>query len=223
MLFFLLLPQISIIDRKIYIHKNPMQLSKTLPKFNKIFAWIILLFALYNTPVLDKGFKKVVWLFREWDTYRYVDRKIRLIGLGKSNLFNAYQIECGSKWFAIYKKYKEDWKLVPIMDTISYNKDWLHTCNHGSDFLWLANTFCYAIGNERVDYSNSATPYKLKGAVYERLIRFDFNKYSEIPSVSYKVCFYSNVKAKKSANPFLSTKDSTILFTCSKNDLIKSE
>jgi hypothetical protein len=223
--FIILLPQFAVIDRKIYIQKNPLQLSKTLSHLNKIYALIIFIFMLHNTPGIDKVYKKTIWLFREWDTYKYIDNKLKMLGLTKSNLFNSYQIECGGKWFVIYKKERDDWKIVPIMDTtgrkLSYTPDWLHTCNHGSDFLWLANTHAYSIGQEKVDYSNSATPYKLKGTVYQRLIRFDFNKYAELPLTTYKVCFYSNIKARKNSNPFVSNLDSIILFDCSKNDLIQ--
>lgn len=225
LLFALLLPPIQFINKKIIIQPNTIKLVTPFSKINRVFSIIILLFVLINSPIIDQYFKKVVWLFREWDTYKLADRKLKMIGLCKVNLFNSYQIEGGHKWFVIYRYNKSNnWELVPIMDTsgrkLSYGWDLLHTCNHGSDFLWLANTFQYAIGQEKVDYSNSLTPYKLPGTVYDRLLRFDFNKYAHSPETNYKVAFYSLQKAKGN-HPFLSNLDSTHYYRINKNSIIQ--
>lgn len=225
MLFALLLPPIQLIDKKIIIRPNTLKLLRPFSKINYGYSIVISLFILINTPVLEKYVRKAVWLFREWDTYKLADRKLKLIGLSKVNLFNTYQIDGGHKWFTIYRLNDKEWELVPIMDTngrkLSYGKDIFHTCNHGSDFLWLANTFQYAIGQEKLDYSNSLTPYKLPGTVYDRLLRFDFNKYAQRPENKYKVDFYSNLKAKGSSNPFHSNLDSTHYYKIDKNTCIQ--
>ncbi|MES2618280.1 MAG: hypothetical protein V4613_10395 [Bacteroidota bacterium] len=227
LLFYLLLPQFRIKNKRIDIQKNPIKMSRLMPKLNLAYALFIAAYVLINTPYLNNLTKKTIWLFREWDTYKYVDSKLKMVGLVKVNLFNKYQIEGGDKWFVIYKQVQNDWQLVPLMDTngrkLSYNTDWLHTCNHGSDFLWLANTFNYAIGEEHVNYSNSMTPYKLPGPVYERLIRYDFNKYAQSPAVNYKVSFYSNTKARKNVNPFIATKDSSSIYQCTSGNLNRIE
>lgn len=227
LLFYLLLPQFCLKNKQLLIQKNPIKINRQTRKLNWGFAIVIGLFVLINTPYLDNFTKKTIWLFREWDTYKFVDSKLKMIGLRKVNLFNAYQIESGSKWFVIYRQESNTWKLVPLIDTngrkLSYHIDWLHTCNHGSDFLWLANTFNYAIGEEYVNYSNSMTPYKLPGPVYERLIRYDFNKYSQTSSTNYKVCFYSNTKSKNNINPFIATNDSSRIYSCTSGNLKRSE
>jgi hypothetical protein len=226
LLFFLLLPIVEIKNKKIYFIKNPLKLSNHTPKINKVYFFIIGLFVILNTPYFDKVVKPVVWLMREWDTYDLTNRKLAIIGLKKVNLFNSYQIDGGGKWFVIYKgNDSNNLKFVPIMDTngrkTNYHPDWLHTTNHGSDFIFLANTFQYAIGQERVNYSNSLTPYKMPGPVYERLIRFDFNKYSLQAEMTYQVHFYSINKYKNKANPFIKSLDSSINYKCTKTNLTK--
>lgn len=225
LLFVLLLPPIQLINKKIIIQPNSLKLLRPFSRINYGYSIVISLFILINTPILEQYFRKAVWLFREWDTYKLADKKLKMIGLGKANLFNAYQIDGGHKWFVIYKFKDNQWELVPIMDTngrkLSYGKDFLHTCNHGSDFLWLANTFQYAIGQEKLDYTNSLTPYKLPGTVYDRLLRFDFNKYTQSVNAKYKVAFYSNIKAKGSSNPFKSSLDSTHYYQINKTTSIR--
>ncbi|MDI1235321.1 MAG: hypothetical protein PSX81_13650 [bacterium] len=225
LLFILLLPTVTLKDSKIKIYPSALKLLRPFSRINYSYSVVILLFVLINTPIIDNYFKKVVWLFREWDTYKLADKKLKMIGLGKANLFNAYQIDGGHKWFAIYKHENNNWELVPIMDTtgrkLTYGIDFFHTCNHGSDFLWLANTFQYAIGQEKMDYTNSLTPYKLPGTVYERLLRFDFNKYSKLDEKNYKIKFYSNLRAKGTSNPFKASLDSTMYYYVNKNTIQK--
>lgn len=225
LLLLLLLPQFKINIKQILIQPNAFKLTKNAFKLNRTYAFVILMFALIHTPYLEKEVKKIVWLFREWDTYRLLEKKLAMVGLTKVNLFNTYQIEGGNKWFVIYKKDSNQWKMVPLIDTtgekLNYYTDWLHTTNHGSDFLFLANTFQYAIGVERLDYYNSTTPYKMQGTVYERLARFDFNKYHIAPLETYSIRFYSNTKAKNSNNPFKATLDSTIYYHCNKTMLTR--
>ena len=219
------MPQIEIVKKRLKIYPNTLKILRPFSKINYGFSLVISLFILINTPILEQYFKKAIWFFREWDTYKLADRKLKMIGLGKANLFNAYQINGGHKWFVIYKLKSNNWELVPIMDTngrkLSYGKDIFHTSNHGSDFLWLANTFQYAIGQEKIDYTTSLTPYKLPGTVYDRLLRFDFNKYAKSPTINYKVAFYSIHKEKGNSNPFQSNLDSIHFYKINKTSRIK--
>ena len=127
------------------------------------------------------------------------------------NVFNSYQIANGLKWFTIYKQENNEWKMLPLVDSdgsrLSYFSDVLHAVNHGSDFLFYANVFQYSCGIEVIDYSNSTTPYKLPGRVYERLIKYDKNRFSPNAKL-YKVEFYSRKTDNPKFYPYKASLDS---------------
>lgn len=194
LLLFLLLPVFTLRHGKIYIVPSSIQWDKTPRLLNRTVVALLGAFIIIHTPGVNVIAKKGIWLFREWDTYRYAERKLTMLGLTQLNVFNAYQIEKGDRWFCIYREQSDKkWELRPYVDRqgrkLHPGIDWLHSTNHGSDFILYANTFQYACGIEQVDYTNATTPDKLKGKVYERLVRYDFNRYSASDEQQYKVEF----------------------------------
>ena len=211
LLFYLLIPKFKWSSIQILSYAKNIQLTNELAKTTKASFIVIGLFFLINFPLLKNITHKTFWVFREWDTYRYLDRKLTMVGLCKLNVFNSYQIANGIKWFTIYKQENNKWKKLPLIDTdgsrLSYFPDILHTVNHGSDFIFYANYFQYSCGIEVIDYSNSTTPYKLPGRVYERLIKYDKNRFSPNAKL-YKVEFYSRTTDNPKFYPYKPSLDS---------------
>lgn len=214
LLFLLLIPANAFSSFKLFHFGNEIKIDYTLKRSNFATTVVLSVYVLLHAPIINTITQKTFWVFREWDTYKYLDKKLTMVGLTKLNVFNSYQIANGLKWFSIYKKENNQWVIVPIVSDegkrLSYQFDWIHACNHGSDFLFFANTFLYSCGIESVNYQNSSTPYKLPGTVYQRLIQYDKNRYSN-DCKEYKVNFYSRYSDKINVNPYIVSLDSSII------------
>ena len=196
---YLIVPKIKLQAPAWLSFVSELRLGSKLSKTNKVFFLVIGLYIFLNAPFLKTATHKIFWVFREWDTYHYINKKLTMVGLSKLNLFNSYQIANGNKWFTIYKKEDNQWIKIPLVDTdgsrLSYYPDLLQTKNHGSDIL-LGNTMQYSFNIDEISYSKTSTPHKKNEKIYERLIKYDHNKHSPKAN-SYKIEFYS----RKTENP----------------------
>ncbi len=178
----LILPPFIIDGRKIILMKNEKYFYREYKLMNITASIILLFFSLIHFPIINRGFDKVVWFFREWDSKKYISNKLTMFGIAEPNVFNSYQIKRRPAWFCIYHcDTNDNYKLLPFVDEngrkMSFSSKWLNLTNHGSEFLFYGNLFQYNIGVDTFSYINSVTPNKLKGRVSERLMNFYNNKY----------------------------------------------
>lgn len=145
----------------------------------------------YISPVTDKFF----WAIREWDTKLFVAKKLGWFGLFEPDVFNTNHLEGGQKWLRIYRLEATGRKEVPIFgpngEKMNYFRfEPLGLQNHGSDFIMYGNTLSYVLGIDTFTYQNSTLPYKMKGRVFERLLRFDKNFHNPEQDQKYEVEFW---------------------------------
>jgi hypothetical protein len=169
--------------------------------YKKIFKYLFIILSVYlwtAKPINGFGLNKLFWIAREWDTYIFIKQKFNSIGLKEFDLFNAYQVEGGNRYFVLYRKEKNDniYKRLPFFHdngrVDKYNKIQLPLIdNHNSDFLYLGMSFQGLIGNDTFTYHNSFTPDKFKGNFYQRMAQYDYNKNNFNDTVDYRVYFYN--------------------------------
>jgi len=98
---YLIVPKIKLQAPAWLSFVSELRLGSKLSKTNKVFFLVIGLYIFLNAPFLKTATHKIFWVFREWDTYHYINKKLTMVGLSKLNLFNSYQIANGNKWFTI--------------------------------------------------------------------------------------------------------------------------
>lgn len=200
----------------IFVRKNPgdtgqqllniRELTAGFRRFFRIGFILMALFLMLKLPGLSKISDRTFWFIKEWDTKLFISKKLAYVGLFEPDVFNDNHIEGGQKWFVVYRLEGGKAIEVPFFDKHGGKQYYtrfnpLRLANHSSDFLYFGNIAQYVFGNDTLTYENSTMPYKLRGRVFQRLLRFDKNVHNPNGTQEYLVEFFERKYPNQNGKP----------------------